>query len=92
MVTKIKTDKKSTKRRTKAFAAAVMGKPSWQILERVKPAAPEHLGIVLERDVAGLLVKTPWVLLMSHPGINAVSAAELAVGPVAIVLMKMLVN
>ena len=92
MVTKIKTDKKSTKRRTKAFAAAVMGKPSGQILERVKPAAPEHLGIVLERDVAGLLVKTPWVLLMSHPGINAVSAAELGRSPVAMVLMKMLVN
>jgi len=69
-----------------------VGKPSGQILERVKRAAPEHFGIVLERDVAGLLVKTPWVLLMSHPGINVVSAGKLAAGPVAIVLMKMLVN
>lgn len=46
MVTKVKTGKKSTKRRTKAFAAAVMGKPSGQILERVKQATPEHFGIV----------------------------------------------
>ena len=46
MITKVKTGKKSTKRRTKAFAAAVMGKPSGQILERVKQATPEHFGIV----------------------------------------------
>lgn len=46
MVTKVNTGKKRTKRRTKAFAAAVMGKPSGQILERVKRAAPEHFGIV----------------------------------------------
>jgi transposase len=32
----------------------------------------------LERDLAGLLAKTPWILLLSHPGINVVSAAELA--------------
>ena len=40
--------------------------------------------ITLERDLAGLLVQTPWVLLMSHPGINVVSAAELAAetGPI----------
>lgn len=46
MITKVKTGKKTTKRRTKAFAAAVMGKPSGQIQERVKQAAPEHFGIV----------------------------------------------
>jgi len=38
----------------------------------------------VERDLAGLLVKTPYVLLLSHPGINVVSAAELAgeMGPI----------
>lgn len=37
-----------------------------------------------ERDLASLLVKTPYVLLLSHPGINVVSAAELAgeMGPI----------
>ena len=37
-----------------------------------------------ECDLASLLVKTPYVLLMSHPGINVVSAAELAgeMGPI----------
>lgn len=46
MVTKVTTAKKSTQRRTKAFAAAVLGKPSGQILERVKQAGLEHFGIV----------------------------------------------
>ncbi len=38
----------------------------------------------LERDLAGLLVKTPYVLLLSFPGINVVTAAELAgeMGPI----------
>ena len=38
----------------------------------------------LERQLAGLLAQTPWVLLLSHPGINVVSAAELAgeTGPI----------
>ena len=38
----------------------------------------------LECDLAGLLVKTPYVLLLSHPGINVVSASELAgeMGPI----------
>jgi len=46
IVTKATTGKKSTKRRTKAFAAAVMGRPAGQIQERVKLAGPEHFGIV----------------------------------------------
>ncbi len=39
----------------------------------------------LERDLARLLVQTPYVLLLSHPGINVVSAAELAgeMGPIS---------
>lgn len=38
----------------------------------------------LERDLAGMLVKTPYILLLSHPGINVVSASELAgeMGPI----------
>ncbi len=39
----------------------------------------------LERDLASALVRTPYVLLMAFPGINVVSAAELAgeMGPIA---------
>lgn len=38
----------------------------------------------IERDLAGILAKTPYVLLLSHPGINVVTAAELAgeMGPI----------
>jgi transposase len=38
----------------------------------------------LERDLASLLVRTPYVLLLSFPGINVVSAAEFAgeMGPI----------
>jgi len=38
----------------------------------------------LERDLASVLVRTPYLLLLSHPGINIVSAAELAgeTGPI----------
>ncbi len=38
----------------------------------------------LEGDLAALLVRTPYVLLLSHPGINVVSAAEFAgeAGPI----------
>jgi transposase len=38
----------------------------------------------LERDIAGCLVQTPYVLLLSFPGINVVSAADLAgeLGPI----------
>jgi transposase len=38
----------------------------------------------LERDIASILVQTPYLLLLSHPGINVISAAELAgeMGPI----------
>jgi transposase len=38
----------------------------------------------LEREIAGLLVPTPYVLLLSFPGINVVSAADFAgeMGPI----------
>lgn len=40
--------------------------------------------VQLEREIAKLLVKTPYLLLLSHPGINVVSAGELAgeTGPI----------
>lgn len=40
--------------------------------------------VQVERDLAGLLAKTPWILLLSHPGINVVSAAEVGgeTGPI----------
>lgn len=38
----------------------------------------------LDRELAEILVKTPYLLLLSHPGINVVSAADLAAetGPI----------
>lgn len=38
----------------------------------------------LEQELAGILVKTPYLLLLSHPGINIVTASELAgeMGPI----------
>jgi transposase len=40
--------------------------------------------LALERDIAGRLVQTPYVLLLSFPGINVVSAADFAgeAGPI----------
>lgn len=38
----------------------------------------------LEREMAEILVKTPYLLLLSHPGINVISASDLAaeMGPI----------
>ena len=40
--------------------------------------------VPVERDLAGILAKTPYILLLSHPGINVVSASELGgeMGPI----------
>jgi transposase len=40
--------------------------------------------VQLEREIAHVLVKTPYILLLSHPGINVVSAGEVAgeTGPI----------
>lgn len=46
MVTKVKTEKKRTKRRSKEFAQAVLGKPAGVIQQRVQDVGPEHFGIV----------------------------------------------
>jgi len=55
----------------------------WQALEEDRVAKTLKIQ-ALERDLAGLLARTPYVLLLSHPGINVVSAAELAgeMGPI----------
>jgi transposase len=56
------------------------------ILESLDEERRARLGTIrsLERDLAALLVKTPYVLLLSWPGINVVTAAELAgeMGPI----------
>ena len=77
--------------RISAWAAnAVVGDPMratmtriWQTLLVDWQQKTQQI-LLLERDVAGLLVQTPWVLMMSHPGINVISAAELAAetGPI----------
>ena len=46
MVADVKAGRTSTKRRSKAFAMAVLGKPSGVIQPRVQKVGPEHFGIV----------------------------------------------
>jgi transposase len=61
---------------------AVAGDPMTPLLTRIWQALlvdwthKTQQIVQVERDVAGLLAKTPWILLLSHPGINVVSAAE----------------
>lgn len=55
----------------------------WTTLDDDRAAKTLEIA-ALERDLAALLVQTPYVLLLSHPGINVVSAGELAaeMGPI----------
>ena len=55
----------------------------WQALNEVRRLLDEQIAAV-EREMAGFLVKTPYVLLLSVTGINVVSAARLAgeAGPI----------
>lgn len=55
----------------------------WQTLHDDWLAKTRQIDQV-ERDLAEMLVKTPYILLLSHPGIHIVSAAELAgeTGPI----------
>ena len=59
MVTKVKGGKKATKRRSKAFANAVLGKPSGVIQPRVQQVGPEHFGIV---SVDCAKARSKWML------------------------------
>jgi transposase len=55
----------------------------WRQLNEVRQLFTEQI-VAAEREMAGLLVKTPYVLLLSVTGINVVSAARLAgeAGPI----------
>ena len=55
----------------------------WQTLYEDWQAKTRHIDR-LEQDLAAILVKTPYLLLLSHPGINVVSASDLAgeMGPI----------
>lgn len=55
----------------------------WQQLDQIRRLLEEQI-VVAEREMAGFLVKTPYVLLLSVTGINVVSAARLAAeaGPI----------
>lgn len=62
---------------------AAMHTRQWQQLDEVRRLFDEQIAAV-ERESAGFLVKTPYVLLLSVTGINVVSAARLAgeAGPI----------
>jgi len=62
---------------------AAMHTRQWQQLNDVRRLLGEHV-CAAEREMAGFLVKTPYVLLLSVTGINVVSAARLAgeAGPI----------
>ena len=55
----------------------------WRQLNEVRQLFSQQIGAA-EREIAGFLVKTPYVLLLSVTGINVVSAARLAgeAGPI----------
>ncbi len=62
---------------------AAMHTRQWQQLNQVRQLLDEQISAV-EQEMAGFLVKTPYVLLLSVTGINVVSAARLAgeAGPI----------
>ena len=62
---------------------AAMHTRQWQQLDEVRRLLEEQIAAT-EREMAGFLVKTPYVLLLSVTGINVVSAARLAgeAGPI----------
>src|SRR5580692_10748525 len=85
MVTKVKTGKKGSKRRSKAFAQAVLGKPSGIIQPRVQKVGPEHFGIVsvdcakarskwMLADFYGNVVIPPTIVEHNRAGLDAVIA------------------
>lgn len=58
-------------------------RPIWQALHDDWKTKTEQI-LQVERDLAAMLVKTPYILLLSQPGINVVSGSELAgeLGPI----------
>lgn len=81
---------KSVERIVAWAANAVTGDPMSPLLTRLwqellvdwRQKTQQIHGV--ERELASLLAQTPWILLLSHPGINVVSAAEIAgeTGPI----------
>lgn len=70
--------------------AATAGQEPAEILRRIMTALDDDRLmkvreiVDVERDLASLLVRTPYILLLSMPGVNVVSAAEFAgeMGPI----------
>ena len=62
---------------------ATMHTRQWQQLNEVRRLFDEQI-VAVEQEMAGFLVKTPYILLLSVTGINVVSAARLAgeAGPI----------
>jgi transposase len=62
---------------------ATMHTRQWQQLDKVRRLLDEQI-VATEQEMAGFLVKTPYILLLSVTGINVVSAARLAgeAGPI----------
>jgi transposase len=65
-------------------ASAAVQHRLWQNLDRDRIAKTLEI-TALERDIARLLAATPYILLLSFPGIHVVSAGELAgeLGPIS---------
>jgi transposase len=68
---------------TEPSELAEMYTRQWRQLNEVRQLLEQHIAAA-ELEMAGLLVKTPYVLLLSITGINVVSAARLAgeAGPI----------
>ena len=62
---------------------AMLHTRQWQQLNELRSLITEHIAAA-EREIAGFLAKTPYILLLSVTGINVVSAARLAgeAGPI----------
>jgi len=68
---------------TESSELATMHTRQWQQLNEVRQLFGEQI-LAAEQEMAGFLVKTPYILLLSVTGINVVSAARLAgeAGPI----------
>lgn len=66
-----------------ASPLAAMQTHHWKQLNEIRLMLSEQI-LEVERELASFLVKTPYILLLSVPGINVVSAARLAgeAGPI----------
>ncbi len=87
---KVQVQTRTVERLVSWAAGAAAAGPLWPHLTQVWHAlhddwqAKTRQIAQVERDSAGILVQTPYVLLLSHPGTNVVSASELGgeMGPI----------